>query len=267
MNIFSLLFTEVLYRPIFNLLVVFLDLFNWNLWIAIILLTLAIRLLLIKQSSAWNNMQKWMADLQPKLTAIQEKYKDNPEMLSKETMKVFKQDGKWPLKWCLMLLIQIPVFIWLYYVVRRISENQIPSERLYSFFRNFWNTYLDPQNIQTNFIGMDLLSTKNILLAILAAVFTFLQMKLTTLVKPNTPTQLPGWQKAPDMNKMMWFMNIFMMVIIWSFVYQTQAAVWIYMVTTTLFSAIQYIIQYKALLLAKWIEFKNKNKWIIIWND
>jgi len=37
-------------------------------------------------------MQKGMADLQPKLNEIQEKYKDNPEMLSKETMKVFKQD-------------------------------------------------------------------------------------------------------------------------------------------------------------------------------
>jgi YidC/Oxa1 family membrane protein insertase len=39
-----------------------------------------------------------MSDLQPKLHQIQEKYKDDPEMLSKETMKVFKEDGKGPLK-------------------------------------------------------------------------------------------------------------------------------------------------------------------------
>lgn len=48
---------------------------------------------------------------------------------------------------------------------------------------------------------MDLLATKNIILTILAAIFTFLQMKLTTLAKPATPT-LPG-AKAPDMGKMM----------------------------------------------------------------
>lgn len=266
MNIFTMLFTEVLYRPIFNLLVVFLDIFGWNLWIAIILLTLTIRFLLIKQSSAWNNMQKGMADLQPKLNEIQEKYKDNPELLSKETMKVFKQDGKWPLKGCLMLLIQIPVFLWLYYVVKKISENQIPWERLYSFFRNFWNYYLDPENIKTSFLGMNLLISQNWTLTIIAAAFTFLQMKLTTLVKPSTPTALPWWQKAPDMNKMMWFMNIFMTVIMWSFVYQTQSAVGLYIVTTTLFSTIQYLIQYKALLLVKRSEFKNKWKWIIINN-
>lgn len=266
MNIFSLLFTEILYRPIFNLLVVFLAIFGWNLGIAIILLTLTIRALLIKQSSAWNNMQKGMADLQPKLNEIQEKYKDNPEMLSKETMKVFKQDWKWPLKWCIMLLIQIPVFLWLYYVVRRISENQIPWERLYSFFWGFWNYYLDPANIKTMFLGMDLLASKNWTLTIIAALFTFLQMKLTTLVKPATPSQIPWWQKVPDMNKMMWFMNIFMTIIMGSFVYQTQAAVGLYIVTTTLFSTVQYLIQYRVLLTAKRMEFKNKGKWIIIWN-
>jgi len=279
MNIFLLLFTEILYRPIFNLLVVFLNIFWWNLGIAIILLTLSIRFILIKQSSAWNNMQKWMADLQPKLNEIQEKYKDNPEMLSKETMKVFKQDGKGPLKWCLMLLIQIPVFLWLFRVVKAISANNVPSWRLYSFFRNFWNYYLDPENIKTFFLGMDLLKSwpelaktmwtilnQNLVLAIVAWVFTFLQMKLTNLVKPNTPAQLPWWQKAPDMGKMMWFMSIFMTFIMWSFVYNTQAAVGLYIITTTLFSTVQYMIQYKALLIAKWIEFKSKWKGIIIGN-
>jgi len=39
-------------------------------------------------------MQKGMGALQPKLTEIQEKYKDDPKKLSEETMKVFKTDGK-----------------------------------------------------------------------------------------------------------------------------------------------------------------------------
>ena len=56
-------------------------------------------------------MQKGMGNLQPKLQEIQEKYKDDPKKLSAETMKVFKKDGKGPLKGCLQMLIQIPVFI------------------------------------------------------------------------------------------------------------------------------------------------------------
>jgi len=60
MNIFALLFTEILYRPIFNLLVVFLAIFGLNLGIAIVLLTVVVRLAMIKQTLAGNDMQKGM---------------------------------------------------------------------------------------------------------------------------------------------------------------------------------------------------------------
>ena len=49
---------------------------------------------MIKQTSVGNDMQKGMGDMQPKLNALQEKYKDDPKKLSEETMKVFKSDGK-----------------------------------------------------------------------------------------------------------------------------------------------------------------------------
>jgi membrane protein insertase Oxa1/YidC/SpoIIIJ len=48
---------------------------------------------------------------------------------------------------------------------------------------------------------MDLLATKNIILTVIAVIFTYLQMKLTNLVKPKTPT-IPG-NNTPDMSKMM----------------------------------------------------------------
>lgn len=262
MNIFSVLIMEILYRPIFNILVIFLGIFGGNLWIAIILLTITIRLIMIKQTSAGNDMQKWMADLQPKITEIQEKYKDDPKKLSEETMKVFKTNWKWPLKGCLMMLIQIPIFLWLYTVIRKISWNDIPSERLYSFFHSFWSQYLDPANINHNFLWMNLLETKNILLTVIAAIGTYLQMKLTTLAKPATPAA--WWTNMPDMSKMMWMMNIFMVFMMGSFVYTMNAWVGLYIVTTTLFSVAQYSIQYKALIKAKRIERKNKWQNIVI---
>jgi membrane protein insertase Oxa1/YidC/SpoIIIJ len=54
----GMLFTEILYRPIFNILAVFLAIFGGNLGIAIVLLTITIRLLMVKQSTAGNDMQK-----------------------------------------------------------------------------------------------------------------------------------------------------------------------------------------------------------------
>lgn len=262
MNIFSLLFAEILYRPIFNILVVFLKIFWGNLGIAVVLLTVTIRALMIKQTSAGNDMQKGMGDLQPKLTEIQEKYKDDPKKLSQETMKVFKTQWKGPLKGCLMMLIQIPVFIGLYYVVRKMANHAIPAERLYSFFSSFWSQYLNPENVSNHFLGMDLMATKNIVLTIIAAVFTFLQMKLTMIAKPQTPT-IP-WAKTPDMGKMMGFMNVFMVFMIGSFVYSMQSAIGLYITTTSLFSVIQYGIQYRAILFAKRKEFTSKGKGVII---
>ncbi|MBU1758341.1 YidC/Oxa1 family membrane protein insertase [Patescibacteria group bacterium] len=74
-------------------MIVFLAIFGGNLGVGIMLLTITIRSLMIKQTSAGNDMQKGMGNLQPKLQALQEKYKDDPKKLSQETMKVFKKDG------------------------------------------------------------------------------------------------------------------------------------------------------------------------------
>ena len=202
----GMLFTEILYRPIFNILAVFLAIFGGNLGVAVILLTVTIRLLMVKQTLAGNDMQKGMGALQPKLNEIQEKYKDDPKKLSAETMKVFKTDGKGAFKGCLMMLIQIPVFIGLYYVIRHMAAATVPPEWLYSFFNSFGARFIASDAlkngvINTHFLGMNLLGTKNIALTIIAGIFTYLQTKLTTIAKPATPT-VPG-QAVPDMGKMM----------------------------------------------------------------
>lgn len=79
--------------------------------IAIVLLTVLVRLLLLRNSIAGANMSKGMSNIQPKMEALQEKYKDDPKKLSEETMKLLKKEGAGPLKGCLSLLVQLPVFI------------------------------------------------------------------------------------------------------------------------------------------------------------
>jgi YidC/Oxa1 family membrane protein insertase len=249
MNPFMLIVSEVLYRPVFNIIVVFLGLFAGNLGWAIVCMTIVVRLLLLKPSMAGAKMQQSMGWLQPKMQEAQEKYKDDPKKLSEETMKILKKEGAGPLKWCMSMLIQIPVFIWLFFVIRKIAADAIPFEWLYSFFSSFGVGYLTLDGINTSWLGIDLLATGNLVLTIFASIFTYLQMKMTLLVKPATP-KVP-WASVPDMTKMMWFMNIFLVVIMASFVYGTAGAIGLYITVTSLFSVMQYTIQYRVLLLAK----------------
>ena len=259
------IFTQILMRPIFNILIIFLAIFNWNLWIAIILLTLLVRLCMIKITSANQQMQHGMNDLQPKLDEIQKKYKDDPNRLAQETMNVFKKDWKWPLKWCLGMLIQLPIFMWLYYTVINITKWTEQANLLYSFFYDIWSKFasgsaIGDWSINNMFLWMDMFATKNIILTIITTVLTIVQMKLTNLVKPATPApqKWPNWQPMPDMSKMMWMMTWFMAFMMWSVVYATQWAIWLYLATTTLFSVVQYTIQYRKFIYAERLKFRNK---------
>jgi YidC/Oxa1 family membrane protein insertase len=81
---------------------------------AIIVLTLIIKTLLWPvQNKATNEMRK-MAALSPKMTEMREKYKDDPQKLNEEMMKLYREYGVNPFSGCLPMLIQIPIFFGFY---------------------------------------------------------------------------------------------------------------------------------------------------------
>jgi YidC/Oxa1 family membrane protein insertase len=90
---------------------------SWGL--AIILLTLLVRLamhpLTQKQMVSMQKMQR----LQPRMKVLQEKYKDDKETLNKEVMALYKENKVNPASGCLPILIQLPIFILLYNVLTR----------------------------------------------------------------------------------------------------------------------------------------------------
>ncbi len=258
MNPLSILRIEIVKRPIFNLLLIFLAALWWNLWWAIILLTLVIRLLLIKNSAKAMNMGSWMKDMQPKMQELQEKHKDDPQRLSEEMMKLRKTPWNNPFKGCLTMLIQIPVFLWLFYTVRDIAEWKLNTDP-YSFLQNL---PVDLTNLATNFYWMDLLTSNNLILTLIAAILMFVQMQMMTMIRwKQAAPQIPwmaGQPGAPDMWKMMWMMNYFMVLMIGWFVRSMPAWVWLYIATTTLFWLVQQIytqwplIKIKLWLMGSW---------------
>jgi YidC/Oxa1 family membrane protein insertase len=250
-NVFALLWGEVVHRPIFNALLVLLMLFGGSMGWAIIVLTLIVRALMRKTSLAGTEMASGMGDMQPKMQAIQEKYKDDPTKQQEEMMKLLKWGGGM-LKGCLGMLIQIPVFIGLFYVIRDFAGGELILDDMYSFLRpRLGAASLD--GVDTNFLGIDLLSSNNVVLTLIAAVLVFCQSKMMQRVKPQpkTPQAMPGGKNMPDPSKMMGTMNIVMVVMMWWLVWSTASGVGLYIVTTTLFTIIQYAIKYRPLIQAK----------------
>jgi YidC/Oxa1 family membrane protein insertase len=86
--------------------------------VAIILLTVAIRLVLLPLGIKQIRSMQAMASLQPKIKAIQQKYKGNKQKQTEEMQRLYQEHGVNPLAGCLPMLLQLPVLIALYAVLR-----------------------------------------------------------------------------------------------------------------------------------------------------
>ena len=103
-------------RPIFDLL-------NWlfkqigNFGVAIICLTLIVRLLMFPIAQKQFKSMAAMRKVQPKMKALQERYKDDKPRLQQEMLKLYQEEKINPAAGCLPILLQIPIFYALYKVL------------------------------------------------------------------------------------------------------------------------------------------------------
>ncbi len=93
-----------------------------NYGVAIILLTILVRILFWPLTHKSTVGMKKMQELQPKMKALQAQFKDNPQRLQQETWALYKAEKVNPMSSCLPMLIQIPVFIALFNVLRSAVE-------------------------------------------------------------------------------------------------------------------------------------------------
>ena len=93
-----------------------------NYGIAIILLTILVRLLFWPLTHKSSLGMRKMQEIQPKMKELQKKFKDNPQRLQQETWQLYRDNKVNPLSSCLPMLVQIPVFIALFTVLRSAVE-------------------------------------------------------------------------------------------------------------------------------------------------
>ena len=106
----------VISKPLFWLLSFFHDLVN-NWGFAIILLTLTVKLAFFKLTEAQYKSMARMRKLQPRIEQMKARYGEDKQRMSQEMMKLYKKEKVNPLGGCLPMLVQIPVFIALYWVL------------------------------------------------------------------------------------------------------------------------------------------------------
>lgn len=185
------LFHNVLYVPIFNLLVFFYNILGGvDIGFAIIALTILIKLVLWPFMSKSLKSQKALQELQPKIEELKSTHADNKEALAKAMMELYQTEKVNPLASCLPLLVQLPILIALYQVLLA-GFGAETLEQLYSFVAN-------PGEMNHIFFGVIDLSVASIYLAILAGYFQFMQTRM--LMHRRPPTQVKGKKGAMDEN-------------------------------------------------------------------
>ena len=113
------LYTTFFYQPLFNVLVfIYNTIPGQDLGVAIIALTVLVRVLLYPLSSQSIKAQKMMQDVQPKLDALKKQFGADKEKLASATMQLYREEKVNPLSSCLPLLLQLPFFIALFQVFR-----------------------------------------------------------------------------------------------------------------------------------------------------
>ena len=116
-------FFQNVFGPIVNILGAVLLYFHQNLgvpwWLSIVLLTVIVRSLLFPLTVKQVKSMRAMQDLKPHMDRVRAQFKDNPQRQREEMAKLYQDQGVNPLGGCLPILVQMPVFIGMFYVIRK----------------------------------------------------------------------------------------------------------------------------------------------------
>src|ERR1700722_19634772 len=148
--------------PILNLLIFFYQTIAFHdLGLAIIFVTLFIRLILYPFFHTGAKQQILMQRIQPHIKKIQEQHKDDREKQAAALMALYKEHGVNPFSSFLLLIIQLPILLALY----RIILYTIPSGN----FAGLYPFVMAPSSINSMFLGFINLASKNIYMVVIAA--------------------------------------------------------------------------------------------------
>jgi len=228
---FKKLWIGVFQKPIYNTLIFLIaKIPGHSLGLAILLLTIIIRTILIIPSQKAMKAQRRMQEIQPLIEKIKEKYKGDQAKMSQEMMAVWKTHKVNPMGSCLPVLLQFPILIALFIVIK----GGLNPDNTYLLYTNYVG--FDFSNINTSFLGLDLLKKNMYVLPLIVGLLQFVQMKLAMHKKGQKDQKEKVKSEVNMANNMMMYM---MPVMIAVFTASLPAGVGLYWGTSTLYGIVQ----------------------------
>ena len=224
----SSLFNTILYKPLLNLLVFLYEKVTFeDLGIAIILITILVRIVLLPLFEKQARYQLVMQKIQPKIKEVEKKHKGDREKQTAAMLEIYKEHKTNPFSGFLILFIQIPILFALYKIISAVLGSGFVGD-LYSFIPK-------PENINVMFLGLINLGKANILIVVLAALARFFQAK-TVMFKKR-----PGEEETPQEKAGRTMVYVTPLLTIFLF-YNFPAAISLYWLVASVLSVIQQII-------------------------
>ncbi|MDA8611255.1 YidC/Oxa1 family membrane protein insertase [Candidatus Pacebacteria bacterium] len=176
------LFNNLLFEPLYNALVFLIDIIpGADVGLAVVVLTIIVKLILFPLSKKAVHTQIKMRDLQKPLDELKEKYKNNREEMGRAMLELYKKHKINPFSGILLIFIQIPVILALYWVFLRGGLPEINTSILYSFVPA-------PDYVNMEFLGfLNIAEAKGFILALLAAVSQHFQARFSFPKQPPAP--------------------------------------------------------------------------------
>ncbi len=184
---------------------------GWNMVLALVLLAVGLKLAMYPLSRKSYRSMAEMQKMQPVIEEIRKKHKDNPKKLNEEMMRVYSDHGINPLGGCLPMLLQIPVFIFVYQGIRAYT----------------WRFH------HVSFLWIDSLAAPDLPLLLLYGASMFVTQWLTMKRQPTS-----GDPSAQQMQKTMgWLMPI--MFTYMMYLWNLPSAFYLYWLTFNIISTVE----------------------------
>lgn len=226
---FKTLFSSGIYEPLYNGLVYFVDIVpGHDMGIAVILLTLLVKVVLFPLSRQAIRTQVAMRAIAPDLEAIKEEYKDKQEEQARAVFALYRERGIRPFSTFFLILLQLPVLFGLYWVFWKGGLPSINTDILYTFVPA-------PESVNMEFLGLIDMSERSILLALLTGITQFIYTRLSMGPrKPHEPNAKPSL--SSDMARSFDLQARYVLPLIFSAVaYSLAAALPLYWTTSNVF--------------------------------
>ncbi len=229
----SSIWNTVLYQPLLNALAFLVSIIpGGDVGVAVIVLTLLVKIILFPLSQKSIESQAEMNILSPELKKIKESGASKEEQ-AKQTFGLYKKHNVNPFSGCFLVLIQIPIIFALYFVF--FKGINFEGGLLYSFIHI-------PEHVNMIFLGILDISKKSLILAILAGVSQYLQARFMPQPAPSSSAggSLGSFSEsfAKSMHMQMKYIFPFIIAFI---TYRISGAVALYWITSNLFMVAQQI--------------------------